>query len=167
MGAMVDRGAVWAATGLGIGLVSPAPGTIGGLWGLPLAILIGHLPSTSQQVVAIAALGLLSAVVCDVAAQALGGSGDPQAIVLDEVVALPVVFLGIGERNAMVWLAGWLLFRLFDIAKPPPVGHAERLPGGWGIVADDLVAAGFACASLHGLCWLDQTFAWHVLSSPA
>ena len=74
---------------------------------------------------------------------------------LDEIVALPIVFLGLGEPNAAAWVAGFVLFRVMDITKPPPVKWGERLPGGWGIVADDLLAAhvrgpGAAAALLPG-----------------
>lgn len=150
-----DRAAVWLATGLGIGLVSPAPGTIGGLWGLPLAWILSQLDSPTQQIVIIL-LVLASVAVCTIAARALGGSKDPQAIVLDEIVALPIVFLGVTERTPVVWLAGFLLFRFFDITKLWPTRQAERLPSGWGIVADDCVAALYGCLALQALVWLDQ-----------
>ncbi len=143
-----DRASVWVATGLGVGLVSPAPGTVGGLWGLPLAWAVGLLPSTGMQVAVILLLGLVSVAICSRAARAMGGSKDPGAIVLDEIVALPIVYLGVGEMTCVTWLAGWVFFRLFDITKPPPVKQFERLPGGLGIMADDFVAAGFGWAVL-------------------
>lgn len=160
---LVSRGAMWLATGLGVGLVTPAPGTIGGLWGLPLAWALGHLEPASQQTAIV--LSVFAAVaICSLAARALGGGKDPQAIVLDEIVALPIVYLGVWQRSPAIWLAGFLLFRLFDISKPFPARQAERLPSGWGIVADDCVAAAFACLALHALLWLDGAlnFGWLV-----
>lgn len=159
---LATRGAVWLATGLGLGLVSPAPGTVGGLWGLPLAWAIGCLPDTAAQALAIALVGLLGVATCSVAARSLGGSKDPQAIVLDEIAALPIAYLGVAEKTTPIWLAGWLLFRLFDIAKPWPIRYLERLGRGWGIMADDWMAAAYACAVLHALLWLDRTLglAW-------
>jgi len=152
--------AVWLATGLGVGLVSPAPGTMGGLWGLPLAWAVGLLSTVNAQVLAIVLIGLASVAICSAAARVLGGSKDPQSIVLDEIAALPIVFLGIESTGPAVWLAGWLLFRLFDITKLPPIRRFERLPGGWGIMADDWAAAVAACAALHGLLWLDRIADW-------
>ena len=156
--------AIWLATGVGVGLISPAPGTIGGLWGLLLAWVVGLLPSASVQLLVIAVITLASVPICSAASRALGGGKDPGAIVLDEIVALPIVFLGVEAKNWMVWLAGWFLFRIFDITKPPPIRRVERWQGGWGIVADDCIAAAEACIVLHGLLWLDRTAAWGFLT---
>ena len=152
--------ALWIATGLGVGLVSPAPGTVGGLWGLPLAWAVGMLAGVEAQLLAIVVIGLASVAICSAAARALGGSKDPQSIVLDEIAALPIVFLGLVPSGPAVWLAGWLLFRLFDVTKPLPIRLFERLPGGWGIMADDWAAAVVACGTLHGLLWLDGVAEW-------
>lgn len=162
-----DKISVWLATGLGVGLVSPAPGTIGGLWGLPLAWAVGLISTGSAQVLAIVLIGLASVAICSVAARVLGGSKDPQSIVLDEIAALPIVFLGVEPTGPAVWLAGWLLFRLFDITKLPPISRFERLPGGWGIMADDWAAAVVACLVLHGLLWLDRIAAWGMFAFSA
>ena len=151
----IDRVAIWLATGLGVGLVAAAPGTIGGLWGLPLAWWLGQLDPYSQKATLIVLL-LISVGICSTAAAALGGGKDPQSIVLDEIAALPITFLGVGEMNFPVLIAGFLLFRLFDITKPPPCKQAEQLPSGWGIMADDCVAALYACLALNGLIWLDR-----------
>lgn len=158
----VDRIAMWLATGLGVGMVFPAPGTIGGLWGLPLAWVMGPL-ETGAQVFLLICLILISVVICSLATQTLGGGKDPPSIVLDEIVALPIVFLGVAEKNLAIWIAGFLLFRLFDIAKPFPVREAEKLPSGWGIMADDVVAAIYAMLSLRFLSWLDRVFEWGLL----
>ena len=157
--------AVWIATGLGVGLVSPAPGTIGGLWGLPLAWAIGRLPTPGAETLAVVLIGLASVALCSAAARSLGGSKDPQSIVLDEIAALPIVFLGVEPTRWTVWLAGWLLFRAFDITKPPPIRQFERLPNGWGIMADDWVAALLAGVALHGLLWLDRTAGWALFAA--
>ena len=159
--------AVWLATGLGIGLVSPAPGTVGGLWGLPLAWAICQLPSTAAQLLVIVVIGLAGVAICAAATRALGGEEDPGAIVIDEIAALPIVFLGVGTAGFAVWLAGWLLFRLFDIAKPWPIRGFEKLPGGWGVMADDWVAAAMAGVSLHGLLWLGHLAGWEMFAVAA
>jgi len=159
-----SRAAVWMATGLGVGLVSPAPGTVGGLWGLLLVWAIGCLSTVGAQILVIVVVGLVGVAICTAAARALGDSKDPQAIVLDEIAALPIAYLGIAPKNLAIWITGWILFRLFDITKPWPIRRYERLPGGLGIMADDWMAAVYACGVLHGLMWLDRTLdlAWLV-----
>jgi len=152
---LTDRLAIWISTGLGVGLISPAPGTVGGLWGLPLVWLIGQM-SPAAQGPTLVILVFASVAICSVAARVLGGSKDPQAIVLDEIVALPIVFLGTGCKSPAVWVVGFLLFRLFDISKPPPARQAERLHTGWGIVADDCIAAGYAWLALQAVLWADS-----------
>ena len=149
------RLAVWLATGLGVGMVAPAPGTIGGLWGVPLAAAISQWSPLGLQLAVMAVAVLLAVPVCQAAAQALGDSGDPGAIALDEIVALPLVFIGFPPLGWATLAAGFLLFRLFDIWKPGLARSAEKLPGGWGVVADDAVAALGACIALHALAWLD------------
>jgi phosphatidylglycerophosphatase A len=150
-----DRLALWVATGLGVGLVTPAPGTVGGLWGIPLAIVIAKLPDDWMQAAVVGALLVAAAYVCAAAARALGAANDPQPVALDEIVVLPIVFLGAPPLTWKIMLAGFLLFRLFDIWKPGMVREAEKLPAGWGVVADDVAAAALAWATLRGVFWLD------------
>ncbi|WP_145057649.1 phosphatidylglycerophosphatase A family protein [Adhaeretor mobilis] len=160
-----DRFALWIATGIGVGLFAPAPGTLGSLWGLPLAILLGTLQQPISQLATIAALILVAVVIASRAAGVLGGSKDPQAIVIDEFAILPIAYFGVGPLDWKLLLTGWLLFRLFDITKPPPCKKAEQLPGGWGIVADDVVAAIYACLALHVFIWLDAALSLDWLNS--
>ena len=149
---------VWLATGLGIGLVSPAPGTVGGLWGIPLTLAIAHLPGLVFQILAVAVLGIFGVFLCTRAAADMGGKKDPGAIVWDEIASIPIVFLGVPMQRlatmplAETWLLlliGFSLHRLFDITKPPPIHHLEKLPDGLGIMADDWLAALFGCALFH------------------
>jgi phosphatidylglycerophosphatase A len=84
---------------------------------------------------------------------------DPGEIVLDEVVAIPLCFLGwrtlpIAAPSWAVLLTGFALFRLFDIVKPFGIGRLQNLRAGWGVVADDLAAALAACATLHIGAWV-------------
>jgi phosphatidylglycerophosphatase A len=140
------------------------PGTVGAVWGLPLAFAVGHAAWPFGQFAAIAACFLVGVPVCAAAARLLGGKKDPGAIVWDEIASMPIVFLGIARERLGIgdlWAADWRIFaagfvlhRVFDIAKPPPVGTVERLRGGWGIMADDTAAAALACVCLHGLDWL-------------
>ncbi len=151
------RLAVWLATGGGVGFVRWAPGTFGTLLGLPLAWAISLLPLWGR-VPAIVGLIAVGVPICSVAARRLG-SKDPGAVVWDEIAAVPLTFAATSfDRSpgslAAVLALGFVLFRVFDILKPPPAGWLERLPGGWGIMADDLAAAIYAGACLHGLMWL-------------
>ena len=160
---LTDRLAVWIATGFGIGLVSPAPGTMGGLWGLPLAWAITRLPMGWWQILATLVVGLIATNICSRAVRMIGGD-DPQEIVLDEIAVLPIVYLASGLTNwPTLWL-GWVLFRLFDITKPLPARNLEKLPGGWGVIADDAAAACYACLALWIIKGLDQTYAWGLLT---
>jgi phosphatidylglycerophosphatase A len=157
--------AVWLATGFGLGLVTRAPGTVGtAIEGLPLAWAISLLSGVGWQFLAIAVLFLVGVPIATAAGRALGGQKDNQAIIWDEIVTMPVVFLLVPLRNWKIALAGFLLHRLFDITKPPPAGQLERLPEGLGVMADDLMAAIYACLALVGIAWLDQHFAWGLLS---
>ncbi len=148
--------AVWLATGLGVGLVAPAPGTVGALWGVAWAWWLnsGAAPDGAWLTVP---LGILLGVpLCAQAAKDLGGEKDPGAIVWDEIATVPLVFV-LNPGGGWFWLiVGFCLHRLFDITKPPPCRRLERLPGGWGIMMDDVAAAGYAALLLG----LPQWLAW-------
>jgi phosphatidylglycerophosphatase A len=161
------RLAVWLASGLGLGLVTPAPGTVAGLWGAGLAAAVAQIPSVSEQIGLTVVLVLLAVPICGSAARALGTRHDPGAVVLDEIVALPIVFMGVVPFGWAVLAAGYVLFRLCDICKPGLARAAEKLPGGWGIVADDVLAAVLACILLHAAVWVDSSMNWHWLTPAA
>jgi len=156
---------MWLATGLGVGLVAPAPGTVGGLWGLALVEPMVAITPWEARVAVIGLLIVLAAIICTSAVRELGVENDPGVIVLDEIVALPIVFLGFSAVGWPLLAAGFLMFRLFDILKIGLADSAEKLPGGWGVVADDCVAALQACLALHGVVWLDRTVGYHWLAS--
>ncbi|MEM9186895.1 MAG: phosphatidylglycerophosphatase A [Planctomycetota bacterium] len=143
--------AVWLATGFGVGLVAPAPGTIGALWGLPWAwwLTSGSAPAWAWLSVPIGVL--LGGPLCGRAARDLGGHKDPGAVVWDEIATVPLVFVLAPSVGPWWLLIGFGLHRLFDITKPPPCRRLERLPGGWGIMLDDVAAAGYAAIGLGGL----------------
>jgi phosphatidylglycerophosphatase A len=157
--------AVLLATGFGVGLVAPAPGTVGSLvWGLPLAWLIGQLPGLGPQLGAILVLIIVGIPLATAAGRALGDEKDNQAIIWDEISTVPLVFLFAPLTNWKIAVAGFVLHRLMDITKPPPARQLERLPEGLGVMADDWMASIYACALLAGLLWLDRTAAWELLS---
>ena len=149
---MARHPARWIALGFGSGLSRWAPGTMGTLWGwLSFALLDRWLGDVGWGLAILAALGG-GWWACTVTAQHLG-IADPGAIVWDEIVAFWIVLWLLTPASAWDQLLAFALFRYLDAAKPGPVGWADRLcklqPGqaigwrqGWGILFDDLVAAG-------------------------
>ena|SRR5436309_6787944 len=144
----------WArliATFLGAGRIQPAPGT----WGSICAILVwAVLGDMTPQKWLPAALGILIVLAIAVGIPAATqicrslGIKDPQVVVIDEVAGqwITLLFAPVTWKTAAV---GFILFRGFDIVKPPPVRQLERLPEGTGIVADDLAAGLYALAILQ------------------
>jgi phosphatidylglycerophosphatase A len=133
------------ALGLGSGLLRPAPGT----WGTLLAWALFDLATLWWQPGPIGGVALLAAVVlAGVWAAARTGRAlgevDSSAIVIDEIAAFWVV-LAMLPQGAHAWrlqAVGFVLFRLFDIVKPPPIaGIDRRWRNAWGVMTDDLVAA--------------------------
>ena len=117
---------------------------------------ISYLPSFTWQVAAILGLNLVGIPLSTAAGRALGGKKDNQAIVWDEIMSMPIVFLLVPPDGWMTGVAGFALHRLFDITKPPPARQLEYLPDGLGVMADDWVAAVYAAVALAALAWLDQ-----------
>jgi phosphatidylglycerophosphatase A len=135
------------ATGFGFGLSRFMPGTVGTLWGIPLAWAVFQLPSLALQITACIALTLLAIPVCGAAEKIIGGK-DPGCIVADEYCTLPIVYLGL-PFTPWVILSGFVLHRIFDITKPPPIRQLQHIHGGFGIVIDDFLAALLALACNH------------------
>ena len=129
-----------------------APGTAGSLVGLGLVIAIAYLPAPqpwksvaltlAALVICIAGIGAASA------AERFFGRTDPGQVVIDEVVGQMLTFLIHPDAGWKWMIAGFLLFRAFDILKPFPARRLERLPGGWGIMMDDVAAGVYALAVL-------------------
>jgi phosphatidylglycerophosphatase A len=160
-----SRVAMWLATGLGVGLIAPAPGTFGtAIWGLPLAWAIGQLPSVGWQVGAIVVANLVGIPLATAAGRVLGGKKDNQAIIWDEIATMPIVFLLVPMVNWKVAVAGFIAHRLFDISKPPPARQLEHLPEGLGVMADDWIAGIYACLLLGAFAWGVRSAGWTILS---
>lgn len=135
------------AFGLGSGLAPFAPGTFGTLVGVPLYILLQPLPLWAYALVVLALL-LAGVWICGRAAQALNTHDHP-GIVWDEIVGYLITLFAVPW--GLWWmLAGFALFRLFDIVKPWPCGLIDRrVPGGLGIMLDDVVAGLYALGGLQ------------------
>ena len=126
------------ATGLGTGYSPFAPGTVGTLVGIPCYFIFSGMtwPIQFLSVVAFTFLAVYYAGKAEI----LFGEKDPPRIVIDEIVGLQWALLFITPTCVHIGL-GFLFFRFFDIVKPFPVNvFQDRLPGGWGIVADDVMA---------------------------
>jgi len=167
------RVALLIATGFGLGNLPLAPGTWGSLGG----VLLGYVAlwvalfNLSDRWFIFASIGSVPidglailyapfvAIVAGIGTWAAGRASnflatkDPQNVVIDEVVGQMITYLPVGTRvisdGGWKYLAlGFILFRAFDIWKPFPARRAERLPGGWGIMADDWVAGIYAALGL-------------------
>ena len=129
----------WLATGFGLGSVPVIPGTAGAAAGLLLAVGLSRLGWRMRVVVAIA-LVALAIPICDRGSRTLEGHDDVR-IVADEMLTFPVATVALPVRGHPGLLAAtFLVSRALDGIKPPPARHAERLPGGLGVVLDDLTA---------------------------
>jgi phosphatidylglycerophosphatase A len=137
------------ATWFGCGRSPYAPGTAGSAAAVGIAIALQHwLGFGPLQFAVMAALLFLPATwAADVAARA-AGLKDPGFVVVDEVIGQWIALAGARALNWKSYLAAFALFRLFDIWKPAPVRQLERLPGGWGINADDVMAGLYAALVL-------------------
>lgn len=125
------------AFGAGAGLSGWAPGTMGTLIAVPLALLLSILPVMAYWVV-VAVLFFVGIAVCGRAAAELGQE-DPPAVVFDEIVGFLVAMAA--APAGWIWvITGFLVFRLFDIYKPWPVSLVKNMRGGFGIMIDDLIA---------------------------
>jgi len=154
----VNRFILFVAQGLGTGRSRVAPGTVGTLLGVPLFILLMLPGSFALFVCSLLVLSVASVWFCG-RAETILKLRDPGSVVIDEIVAVPLCFCGwvsslyfsngsmpgwtyfFGEKTWYLSVVIVLLFRLFDIVKPWPIGPSQALPGGWGVTIDDLLAA--------------------------
>lgn len=148
---------VWVAQGFGSGRMPVAPGTWGTLPGIAVTaglLMSGHL---LWYFLGAVLLVVVAVPLCGYAERAMG-EHDPSSVVFDEIVAVPWCYAGwvwvrSGEGGVLPgvgtflagggwwWvLVGFVVFRILDALKPWPIGVCQKLPGGWGVVADDVVA---------------------------
>jgi phosphatidylglycerophosphatase A len=148
----VTRLAVFIATVGYCGYSPFAPGTVGSAAGLIVYILVWWAQSPIIEVGLIAVLFGAGVWAGSTAERYFGGI-DPGPIVVDEVVGMLITlaFIPVGISGA---IAGFLLFRIFDVLKPFPARQLESLHGGLGVMADDAMAAIYANVTLRALLWL-------------
>ena len=154
-----NRLAVKLATLFGIGNVQHCPGTVGSLVGTVIYAIIIRKVAIFPRLLVMLFMLILSLIVCDIAEKILK-KHDPKEVILDEFVAMPFVFFGIEEyfsqklSVAFIMIIGFIIFRIFDILKPLGINRLQKLPGGIGIVADDIAAAIYSNITLKvlGVC---------------
>ncbi len=162
---------LWVAQGFAIGRIPAAPGTFGSALGLVWVQALLWTKSPSWM-----AAGVLLGIACSVwfcgQAERILGQTDPGSVVLDEIVAMPVCFVGWLMLSGAASAAGssslfadgrwrWtlticVLFRFFDVLKPWPIKQSQALPGGWGVTADDLLAAAYVNVAVALVWWISS-----------
>jgi phosphatidylglycerophosphatase A len=138
------------AFGFGAGLAPLGPGTMGTLLAWPIGWFLAGLVAPALLFPILVALFLLGIWACDITGRHLGVA-DHGAMVWDEIVAFLLV-LAVVPRDLAWQAAAFVLFRAFDIGKPPPIRWFERrFHGGFGVMFDDLLAAGYSLLCLAAI----------------
>jgi len=144
-----------------LGYVPKAPGTAGSLGAIAIAWWLhtyAGVPPAGFAVYASLLLAPASWAAGRVAQDT--GKKDPQIVVVDEVVGQWITLAGASAFTWKSWILAFLLFRAFDIWKPPPVRQLERVPGGAGIVFDDAMAGIYAALVLYAAGWFNSISAF-------
>lgn len=153
-GTLTSRVPSWAdlvATAFHVGHIKPGPGTWGSAIGVLLWLLAEESVGESWRILAVFGIAVLLTVIGIKAAALVArasGIEAPSFVIVDETVGQLFALIG----APITWkaaIAGFLLFRFFDITKPFPVRRLERLPDGFGIVVDDIGAGLYSLAFLH------------------
>ena len=156
--ASLSAAPLWAtlvATFFGAGRLKPGPGTWGSLATVIVwALASSRVPVASRAWATIVAAAVVTLIGIPAATRVARASGleDPQFVVIDEVAGQLVTIIAV-PLGWKTFLAGLILFRVFDIWKPFPIRRLERLPEGTGIVVDDLGAGFYALAVMHLLLY--------------
>jgi len=139
-------------TWFGCGYAPVAPGTAGSLAAVLIAIGLYHYGGYGRGT-----LLLLSAIVLAPGIWAAGvvekqtNQTDPHIVVVDEVLGQWITLAGAATFNWKTWLTAFALFRFLDVWKPAPARQLEKLPGGWGIIADDVMAGLYGALAIFVL----------------
>ena len=133
---VIQRISEQISTVFGIGYTVYAPGTMGSLFGLLLYMFIKDIP-VIWYVIFIVVLFIIGVLVSDVI-EDIYGIKDPSFVVIDEVVGMLIAMIAV-PYSPMIAILGFLLFRIIDIAKIPPLNWLEKFQGGFGIMIDDAV----------------------------
>lgn len=140
------------ALGFGSGLAPKAPGTFGTLMAVPIYLAIKDL-ELSLFLAIVAFVTIVGVFICERSSNLLGVHDHP-GIVWDEFAGFLITMIAV-PFDWLWLLLGFLLFRLFDIVKPWPIKAVDaKMPGGLGIMMDDVIAGVFAGICLHLIIWL-------------
>jgi phosphatidylglycerophosphatase A len=145
-----DRFVLFLGEGLGLGRIPFAPGTFGSLWGIAIGWCFWVTSAGPWIRIAVFLAMFFAGVPICARSATLRGRKDPGSVVWDEMTAFPLVYLLV-PLNWWLLLAGFIVFRFFDIAKPWPIRQFEQLPSGLGIMADDQIAGGYSAIVLFVL----------------
>jgi phosphatidylglycerophosphatase A len=148
----VTRLAVFIATAAYCGYFPIAPGTVGSAAGLVVYLLVWWTRSPVVEVALIAATFVAGTWAATHAERFFGGI-DPGPVVIDEVLGM-LITLAFIPAGVSAAVAGFVLFRVFDVIKPYPANRLEKFHGGFGIMADDAMAGVYANIALRLLMWL-------------
>ncbi len=150
-----QRLAVALATWFYCGYAPLAPGTAGSLCAWAIAWFLVHRHGVPAWALAVAAVALTPLAIwsSDAAASAFG-ERDPSRVVIDEVVGQWIALAAAADTSWPQWIAAFALFRAFDIAKPFGIRRLEGLPGGLGVVADDVAAGACAMIGVALIGWI-------------
>lgn len=151
-----SRGAWLFATWFGCGYLTSAPGTVGSLAAIAIAWPLALAGFRNIHFLVLSLVFLYPGIrAADIVANE-SMRKDPQFIVVDEVLGQWLTFAGALRFNWLTFLLGFALFRIFDIWKPPPIRLMERIPGGAGIVLDDMMAGVYAALVLFMVGWFNR-----------
>lgn len=148
----MTRLAVFIATAGYCGYFPIAPGTVGSAAGLVVYLIVWWTQSPVVEALLIAAVFAAGIWAASIAERYFGGI-DPGPVVIDEVLGM-LVTLAFMRVNLPIAIAGFVLFRIFDVIKPYPAGRFEALHGGLGVMADDGMAAIYANLTLRAVIFL-------------
>jgi phosphatidylglycerophosphatase A len=145
-------GAFPIATWFGCGYAPLAPGTAGSLAAVVIAIALHYFGGYGRGTLLLLTAILLAPGIWSAGVVAKKtNTTDPQIVVVDEVIGQWITLAGAATFNWKTWLAAFVLFRMLDMWKPAPARQLERLPGGWGIVADDVMAGLYGALAIFVL----------------
>jgi phosphatidylglycerophosphatase A len=134
-----------------VGFAPVAPGTVGSAAAIPLFLLLRRAGSPWIEIAVCGVLVVAGAWSARLAERALGVE-DPGPVVIDEVLGMLVSLLFLPGTWPVI-VAAFIAFRVFDVVKPWPAGRLEDVPGGWGVMADDVMAGVYANLTIQILLW--------------
>lgn len=139
------------ATGLGVGYSPIAPVTLGTLVAIPIYYFLSAIPFPLYEIT-LAGFFFLAVWISEKSEAVFGKKDDPK-IIIDEMMGFFITMLWVPKTTLFV-IFGFILFRFFDILKPPPIRLVERVRGGYGVVLDDVLAGVYANIILQMIYWV-------------